>query len=69
MITVNEKEMVFGGNVTLTDMMNALQMAAKKYNFYSYAEQMAKHIDLVANVPVRSVSFNCFLLFLCINTV
>lgn len=56
MITVNEKEMVFGGNVTLTDMMNALQMAATKYDFYSYAEQMAKHIDLVANVPVRSVS-------------
>lgn len=55
-ITANESTLTFGGNVSLTDFMNTLQSMSAKYSHFSYGEQMAKHIDVVANVPVRSVS-------------
>lgn len=47
--------MVFGANTTLTNAMSLLTDIGTSHNQFSYFKQMAKHIDLVANVPVRNV--------------
>lgn len=44
-----------GANVNLTETMDILTEASKKHG-YEYCEHMVKHIDLIANVPVRNVS-------------
>lgn len=44
-----------GANVNLTEFMDILTEVSKKPGF-EYCELMVKHIDLVANVPVRNVS-------------
>ena len=49
------KEIVIGANTTLTNTMDIFQKAVKMPGF-EYCETMRKHIDLVANVPVRNVS-------------
>lgn len=54
-ITVNENSFTVGANVSLTELMETLQVAAAKYDFYSYGKRLADHIDLVATVPVRNV--------------
>ncbi|XP_055686789.1 uncharacterized protein LOC129792085 isoform X2 [Lutzomyia longipalpis] len=43
-----------GANIPLTEFMQVLTEASAK-NEFKYAEEMVKHIDLVANVPVRNV--------------
>uniref|UniRef100_A0A1L8DXU8 Indole-3-acetaldehyde oxidase n=2 Tax=Nyssomyia neivai TaxID=330878 RepID=A0A1L8DXU8_9DIPT len=43
-----------GANIPLTEFMQVLTEASAKSGF-KYAEEMVKHIDLVANVPVRNV--------------
>ncbi|XP_055537407.1 uncharacterized protein LOC129725498 [Wyeomyia smithii] len=47
-------ELTVGGNVALTDFMNILTDAANKNNKFSYCKELVKHIDLIANVPVRN---------------
>lgn len=44
-----------GANVNLTETMDILTEASTKHG-YEYCEHMVKHIDLIANVPVRNVS-------------
>lgn len=56
-ITANESSLTFGGNVSLTELMETLQGAATKCDKYTYGTHLAKHIDLVATVPVRNVCF------------
>lgn len=57
----DESCLSFGGNVSLTELMNTLKEAATKYEYYTYGIEMAKHIDLVATVPVRNVNIKIFL--------
>lgn len=45
-----------GGNVTLTDTINALKKISKDRPGYSYLSDIAAHYELVANNPVRNVS-------------
>lgn len=47
--------LTIGANVNLTETMRILQEAAGTYREFSYCDQMTKHIDLIANVPVRNV--------------
>ncbi|XP_058831229.1 uncharacterized protein LOC131689891 [Topomyia yanbarensis] len=47
-------ELIVGGNVSLTEFMAILLDAANKNINFSYCKELAKHIDLIANVPVRN---------------
>ncbi|XP_075216126.1 xanthine dehydrogenase-like [Lycorma delicatula] len=53
---VNEDSVVLGANVTLTDAMNFFnKVAESQSNKFGYLKELANHIDLIANVPVRNV--------------
>lgn len=56
--TMTQNELVIGANVNLTETMRLLQQAANDNTAFKYCVDVAKHIDLVANVPVRNVNFN-----------
>ncbi|XP_038118865.1 xanthine dehydrogenase 1 [Culex quinquefasciatus] len=47
-------ELIVGGSVSLTEFMAILTEAATKNNKFSYCNELVKHIDLIANVPVRN---------------
>lgn len=47
-------ELVIGANVNLTETMDILTKAAATPGF-EYCKHLVKHIDLIANVPVRNV--------------
>lgn len=47
-------ELIVGGGVSLTDFMTILSDASTKNNKFSYCKELVKHIDLIANVPVRN---------------
>lgn len=47
-------ELVVGGNVSLTEFMEILTDAANKNDKFKYCKELVKHIDLIANVPVRN---------------
>lgn len=49
-------ELKLGGNVNISEAMRVLYKAAKQRGF-EYCEQLANHMDKVANVGVRNVSF------------
>lgn len=44
-----------GANVSLTETMNIMSKAATTHPEFEYCKDIVKHIDLVANVPVRNV--------------
>ncbi|XP_058838419.1 uncharacterized protein LOC131694065 [Topomyia yanbarensis] len=43
-----------GTNVTLAELIVILNEVASKYPQFKYCKNLSKHIDLIANVPVRS---------------
>ncbi|XP_001688833.2 uncharacterized protein LOC5667145 [Anopheles gambiae] len=43
-----------GAGTSLTELMDLLTNTAKQNNNFSYFEHMVRHIDLIANVPVRN---------------
>lgn len=49
-------ELVIGANVNLTETMDILTKASTTPGF-EYCKELVQHIDLIANVPVRNVSF------------
>ncbi|XP_021929641.1 indole-3-acetaldehyde oxidase-like [Zootermopsis nevadensis] len=50
-----DSTLTLGGNLSLNDCINLFNTVSKtKYN-YAYTEILARHIDLIANVPVRNV--------------
>lgn len=53
--SISEEAVVIGGGVSLTETMEILTRATKTPGF-EYCEHLVKHIDLIANVPVRNVS-------------
>lgn len=55
-IKADESSLSFGGNVSLNELLETLKGAATKCDKYTYGTEMAKHIDLVATVPVRNVN-------------
>ncbi|KAJ6644053.1 Xanthine dehydrogenase [Pseudolycoriella hygida] len=46
-------ELVIGANVNLTETMDILSKASTEHGF-EYCKHLVKHIDLIANVPVRN---------------
>lgn len=58
-MTADTSALIVGANVSLTELMETLNVAGTKCEKYTYATEMAKHIDLVATVPVRNVN-KCF---------
>ncbi|CAL7942348.1 unnamed protein product [Xylocopa violacea] len=46
--------LILGGNVTLTVAMETFKEHSKQTNF-EYLQHLAKHIDLIASVPVRNI--------------
>lgn len=46
--------MEIGANVTLTELMRILSNAARENSHFAYCTELVKHIDLIANVPVRN---------------
>lgn len=59
-VRADESSLTFGGNVSLTEFMETLEGASKKCKDYTYATSMAKHLDLVATIPVRNVNIFYF---------
>ncbi|XP_055609369.1 xanthine dehydrogenase/oxidase-like [Uranotaenia lowii] len=43
-----------GANVSLTELMTILTETSNKNSNYGYLKELVKHIDLIANVPVRN---------------
>lgn len=50
---VDKTAVIIGGNVSLTETMDILIKASSKPDF-EYCKHLMKHIDLIANVPVRN---------------
>lgn len=50
-----KNDLTIGGGVNLTETMNFLSDASKITGF-EYCKHLVKHIDLIANVPVRNVN-------------
>lgn len=55
-IKADESTLSFGGNVSLTELMETLEQIAKMHHYYEYGIELAKHIDLIATVSVRNVN-------------
>ena len=53
---INESEIKLGANVNLTEAMAIFQKASQKSGF-EYCSKLYHHFDLIANIPVRNVSF------------
>lgn len=60
---VDNQSCVLGANTTLTDTIEFFNQVAQTRFNYHYLKQMADHINLVANVPVRNVRAIQFLNF------
>ena len=50
----DQDSLELGGNVTLTEAMEIFTRAAKEHKNFEYLNEIAKHIDLIGNVPVRN---------------
>lgn len=48
--------LVLGANMTLTKAINLFEQLSKTNPKFAFLKQVADHIDLIANVPVRNVS-------------
>lgn len=55
--SVNDKTLILGANLNLTATMKCFKKTAIENPNFSYLSKLADHLDLVANVPVRNVSF------------
>jgi xanthine dehydrogenase/oxidase len=51
---LNNDSLELGGNVTLTEAMGIFTKVANENKNFEYLHQIVKHIDLIANVPVRN---------------
>lgn len=59
--SIGAVELVIGANVTLNEMIDILNKAARTSG-YEYCKRLATHIEKIANVPVRNV--RAFFVFL-----
>lgn len=52
----NDKSLTFGGNCTLTVAKNTFKKYSKDPGF-QHLQHMANHVDVIASVAIRNVSF------------
>lgn len=55
-ISSRRSKLTIGANVSLNEAMDILESVAADKSDFSYCRELAKHIDLVATVPIRNVS-------------
>ncbi|KAJ8952860.1 hypothetical protein NQ314_007466 [Rhamnusium bicolor] len=53
--SLNGNSLVLGANLTLTKIMDIFTSISQENVNFAYLSSIAKHIDLVANVPVRNI--------------
>lgn len=53
----NTSDLVLGGNITLQETITVCQQVSEMDDDFNYLQKVALHIDLVANLPVRNVSY------------
>lgn len=51
---INADSLELGGNINLTELMDIFTKAAKENENFEYLNEIVKHIDIIANVPVRN---------------
>lgn len=51
---ITQGTLELGGNVTLTEAMEIFTKVAKKNKNFEYLREVVKHMDLIANIPVRN---------------
>lgn len=56
----NNNSLILGGNFTLAHAIELFTKMSKENKNFAYLSDMAEHINLIANVPVRNVSFSIF---------
>ncbi|XP_055537410.1 uncharacterized protein LOC129725501 [Wyeomyia smithii] len=52
--SITNEELIIGAGVSLTEFMEILNEAAKKQSVFKYCEDLSRHVDLIANIPVRN---------------
>lgn len=52
-----DQNLVFGAGITLTDLMEVFKDVSKAHEEFQYLYKLYEHLDLVAHIPVRNVSF------------
>ncbi|KAL0828958.1 hypothetical protein ABMA28_003849 [Loxostege sticticalis] len=50
-----DQNLILGANISLEDCIGIFKDIAKSNNDFAYLETMAKHLDLVAHIPVRKI--------------
>ncbi|KAL0878640.1 hypothetical protein ABMA27_003714 [Loxostege sticticalis] len=51
-----DQNLILGANISLEDCIGIFKDIAKSNNDFAYLETMAKHLDLVAHIPVRKIA-------------
>lgn len=54
---VLDQNLTIGAGSSLTDVMDMFKAVAEKYEEFEYLNILYEHIDLVAHIPVRNVSY------------
>lgn len=49
--------LILGAGMSLSDMMTLFQALSEEKEEFSYLEEFYNHLDLVAHIPVKNVSF------------
>lgn len=52
-----DQNLVLGANISLEDCISIFKDASATKNEFAYLAGLAKHLDLVAHIPVRKVRF------------
>lgn len=67
--SVNEDSLILGANMPLTETMNLFYKLGEEHPKFSYLTKLADHIDVIANVPVRNVSYKNYSINNCLNNI
>lgn len=64
-----DQNLIVGANMTLENTKELFEEVSANHNGFSYLNEFAKHLDLIAHVPVRKVTrnYHCITLFLAKN--
>lgn len=65
-VSNRRSKLTVGANVSLSEFMSILENVAAEKQDFAYCRELAKHIDLVATIPVRNVRviFSFFFVFI-----
>lgn len=55
-----DQNLVLGANISIQDCMDIFKTISLNSGDFSYLEELYKHMDLVAQIPVRKVKFSIY---------